>query len=333
MAALATTNPTLLDFAATLGPDNKVADIIEMVDQENEVTQDAVAIEGNLPTGHMTNVRTGIPMPTWRKLYGGVQPSKSGYAKVVENIGMMENYGEVDKALADLNGNTAAFRLLEDKGIIEGFAQEFTSTLFFGNEVNEPESFTGFAPRFNALTGADNSENVISAGGSGSDLTSIWLVQWGTDSTHLVYPKGSQGGVQSSDKGQVTIENIDGNGGRMEAYRTHYRWDTGLVVRDWRKVVRVCNIPPAIYSDAAGTTSKALVALLIRALERLKNPGAGRTAFYLNGSVRAALRLGMLEKVSAQLTWETIAGKRVLMFDNIPVRRVDALKPTESTVS
>lgn len=328
MAALATTHPTLPDFAATLGPDNKVADIIEMLNEKNDVLDDIVTIEGNLPTGHVTNVRTGIPEPTWRKLYGFVKPTKSGYVKVTENLGMMEAYAEVDKALADLNGNTNAFRLAEDRGHIEGMAQEFCSTLFFGNEVNEPESFTGFAPRFNSLNDADNSENVITAGGSGNDLTSIWLVNWGPDTAHCIYPKGSQGGIQSSDKGQVTLTDADG---RMEAYRTHYRWDSGLVLRDWRGVVRVANIPASIYNDATGAAAQALVALLIRASERLD--GSGRKAIYMNRSLRTALRLGILNKVSSQLTWETVAGKRVLMFDEIPVRRVDALKPTESAVT
>ncbi len=34
--------------------------------------------------------------------------------------GMLETYSEIDKALADLNGNTAAYRLSEDRAFLEG---------------------------------------------------------------------------------------------------------------------------------------------------------------------------------------------------------------------
>ncbi|MFP5465878.1 MAG: major capsid protein, partial [Gammaproteobacteria bacterium] len=176
--------------------------------------------EGNLPTGHRTTIRTGLPTPTWRKLYGGVQPTKSRTVQVTDSCGMLEAYAEVDKALADLNGNTAAFRLSEDMAHIEGMNQEFASTLIYGNEGSEPEAFTGLAARFNDQA-ALNGENIITSAATpdANDNTSIWLVGWGANTVHGIYPKGSIGGIQMEDKGQVTIESIDGAGGRMEAYR------------------------------------------------------------------------------------------------------------------
>ena len=120
---LATNNPTLSDLGKRLDPDGSIADVIEILNQTNEILEDMTWVEGNLPTGHRTTVRTGLPQPTWRKLYGGVQPTKSTTVQVTDNCGMLEDYAEVDKALADLNGNTAAFRLSEDRAHIEGIAQ------------------------------------------------------------------------------------------------------------------------------------------------------------------------------------------------------------------
>src|SRR5574341_847118 len=118
MATLSVVNPTLLDLAKRSDPNGKIAAIVEILNATNEVLDDMSWQEGNLPTGHRTTVRTGIPAPTWRKLYGGVQPTKSTTAQVTDNCGMLEAYAEVDKALADLNGNTAAFRLSEDIAFI-----------------------------------------------------------------------------------------------------------------------------------------------------------------------------------------------------------------------
>jgi len=336
MPVLSNIHPTLADVAKRLDPNGKIDTIVELLNQTNPILDDAVWLEGNLPTGHRTSVRTGLPQPTWRKLYGGVQPTKSRTAQVTENTGMLEAYAEVDKALADLNGNTAAFRLSEDRAHIEGMNQEFAQTLFYGSEGTEPEAFTGLAPRYNDLVDAENKVNIIDAGGTTSAAnTSLWLIVWGASTAHCIYPKGSKAGLAMTDKGQVTIENVDGNGGRMEAYRTHYRWDSGLVIRDWRYVVRVANVDVALMQgDGANdlTAQKNLIRHMIRAAERIPTFGMGRAAWYCNRTVREALRLGILERVANNLSWETVEGKRVMMFDGIPVNRTDALLNTEARV-
>ena len=336
MSALAASHPTLLDLAKRLDPDGKIDVIAEILTQENPILEDMNFVEGNLPTGHRTTIRTGLPTPTWRKLYGGVQPTKSTTAQVTDSCGMLEAYAEVDKALADLNGNTAAFRLSEDRAHIEGMAQELASTIIYGNEGDQPEAFTGLAPRYNSLSAA-NADNIVSAGGTGSDNTSIWLVVWGDQTLHGIYPKGSRAGLDMQDKGQVTIENVDGAGGRMEAYRTHYRHDCGLTVRDWRFAARVCNIDvSALTSDGTAAdraaAQKALINFMVQASERIPSLSKGRAVWYVNRTIREQLRLGILEKIAGNLAWETVSGKRVMTFDDIPVKRLDAINNTEARV-
>ena len=330
MTTLTVTNPTLLDIAKATDPNGSIATIVELLAQSNDVLQDMTWVEGNLPTGNKTSQRTGLPTPTWRKLYGGVQPAKSTIAQITDNCGMLEAYAEIDRALADLNGNTAAFRMIEDAAHIEGMSQEQASTLFYGNEGTEPEAFTGLSPRFNSLS-AQNADNIIDAfSGSGGDLTSIWLCVWGPQTGFGIIPKGSKAGLQMTDKGQVTVENVDGAGGRMEAYRTHYRWDAGLTIRDWRYFVRIANIDLSELDTIANT--KNLINLMVMATERIPTLGKGRACWYVNRKIREKLRLGILERVSSNLSWETVEGKRVMTFDDIPVRRTDALVNTETRV-
>lgn len=331
MATLAVTNPTLLDLARASDPDGKITAIIEILNETNEILDDMSWMEGNLVTGHRTSVRTGLPAPTWRKLYGGVQPNKGTTTQVTDSTGMLEAYAEIDKALADLNGNTAAFRVLEDRAHIEGMNQEVADTLFYGNETTEPEAFTGFAPRFNLLSAA-NAENIIDAGGTGTDNSSIWLVVWGPNTVHGIVPKGSIAGVQMRDLGEVTIENVDGAGGRMQAYRTHYRWDVGLTVRDWRYVVRIANIDKSLLTfDAASGAN--LNDLMVRALELVPNLNFGRPVFYVPRNIRSFLRRQTIQATkSSTLTMENIAGRRVVAFDGVPVRRTDAISADEARV-
>ncbi|CAB4149664.1 major capsid protein [uncultured Caudovirales phage] len=331
MSVLSSIHPTLLDVTKRLDPNGKIDTIAEILNETNPILEDMVWIEGNLPTGHRTTVRTGLPTPTWRKLYGGVQPTKSTTIQITDSTGMLEAYAEVDKALADLNGNTAAFRLSEDRAHIEGMNQEVAQTIFYGNEGSEPEAFTGLAPRFNSLS-AQNGQNIIQNPGiDGSDNASIWLVVWGANTAHGIYPKGSKAGLSMDDKGQVTLENVDGNGGRMEAYRTHYRWDAGLTVRDWRYIVRIQYDQENLTKDAA--TGPDLVDLMTDAIERVPSLNMGRPVFYANRRALSFLRRQIKSAVTAStLTMEDVAGKKVSHFDGIPVRRVDVLNNNEAAV-
>lgn len=339
MAALATTHPTLLDLQKRMDDKGSISPIVEILTQTNDILDDAVWIECNNGTAHKTTMRTGIPEPTFRKLYGGVQPSKSRTAQIMDNCGMMENYAEIDKALADLNGNAPAWRLSEETPIIEGFNQKLSRYMFFGNEATEPEGFTGLAPRYNTITGVENKDNIFSGSvtGAGSNYTSIWLVVWGPNTVHMLYPKGSQAGLLVEDKGQVTIENLNGDGGRMEAYRTHYRWDAGMTVRDWRYVSRIQIATSILTND--GATGPKLTDWLATALEMIPNINAGRAAFYCNRTVRGYFRRQIANKVNnstlsiEQITRPNGALVHMPTFDGIPIRRCDALTNTETVIS
>jgi hypothetical protein len=330
MATLTATNPTLLDLRNAMDPKGQIAQIVEILHETNEILDDMTFVEGNLPTGHQSTVRTGLPTPTWRKLYGGVAPGKSTTVKVTDSCGMLEAYSEVDKALAKLNNNSAAWRLSEDRAHLEGINQELADTLIYGNEGTEPEAFTGLAPRFNSLAAA-NGDNVIAGGGSGNDNTSIWLVCWGPTTVHGIYPKGSTAGLETTDLGEETKVNSDGS--MYQVLRTHYKWDVGLTVRDWRYVVRIANIDSSeLTKDAA--TGADLIDLMVQAIEQLPNIRMGRPVFYVNRRIRSFLRRQMRAAVkNATLSFENIAGRQVLTFDGVPVRRCDALTIAEATVA
>lgn len=289
-------------------------------------------MEGNLPTGHRSTVRTGLPTPTWRQLYGGVQPTKGTTAQVTDTTGMLEDYAEIDKALADLNGNTSAFRLQEDRAHIEGMSQAMAETLFQGNEAVNPERFTGMNARYNDLA-ADNAENIIVGGGAGADNASIWLMGWSPNTLFGIYPKGSTGGLHMNDKGQVTIENVDGSNGRMEAYRTHYRWDNGLVLKDWRFAVRIPNIDRSLLTVDVSTGAN-ISDLAFEAIERIPNMGVARFAFYADRQIITKWRQQSANAVqNSTLTVEQVGGVPITSFQGVPIRRTDALAVDEALVT
>lgn len=330
----ATTFPTLADVANRLDPDGSVAKIVELLNQTNEILDDAVWVEANDNTSHTTTVRTGIPQGTWRRLNYGIQPGKSRTTQVKDTIGMLEAYAEVDKALADMNGNTADFRMSEDMPYLEGISQQLSQTVFYGDTSTNPERFLGLSPRYDVIGTPANKptansylNQVINNGGSGSDLTSIWLVVWGPNTAHMVYPKGSKGGVTSRDLGEQTIQVDAANGGgQFQGYRTHYKMNAGMVVRDWRYVVRIANIE-ATGANSLDTDN------MIRAINAIPNLRMGRAAFYANRSTKTQLDILAQDKSNVFLSLDEVFGKPVTKFWGIPIRQDDSILHTESALS
>jgi hypothetical protein len=331
MGAIGAGNLTLTDWAKRQDPNGKIAKIAEILNTTNEVLDDMVWVEGNLPTGHKTTVRSGLPSTAWRLLNYGVQPSKSRTVQVVDTCGMLEAYAEIDKDLANLNGNTSEFRLSEDRAFLESMNKEFVDALFYGDTSVTPEKFLGLQPRFTA-TANENGGQIIKAdsSASGDDQTSVWLVCWGENTVHGTFPKGKVAGLSHQDLGEVTLSDVAG--GRYQGFRSHYKWDCGLVVRDWRYVVRIANIDTSALT-AGGATGANLIDSMVAAIETLPNVQMGKPVFYCNKTVRTYLRNQLRNKSNVYLTLGEAAGRKVVEFDGIPVRRVDSLLKTEAVVS
>ncbi len=337
---------TYADWARRVGDDGKVAKIVNLLSQTNEVLDDMLWVEGNLPTGHKTTVRTGLPSAAWRLLNYGVPKAKSTTAQVVDTCGMLEVYSEIDKDIVDLNGDSGDFRLSEDIAFLEGMNQQMASTLFYGNTAVNPERFLGLAARYPTVNtaNAQTANNVVDMGGTGSTNTSMWIVVWGPGTVHGIFPRGSKGGLQHSDLGQWTLQ--DSSGGQYEGYRTHYKWNCGLSVRDWRYVVRLANID---VTQLTGGAAPDLVKALIRGLHRLPTQpvGAGgeqktdapddgvtmgRTVIYCNRTVRTWLDIQATYKTNVLLRMDEYEGKPVTTFRGVPVKTCDALLNTEARV-
>lgn len=334
MATLSTGALTLADWAKRLDPDGKVPTIVELLQQTNDVLIDMRWLEGNLPTGHRTTVRTGLPAVAWRLLNQGVATSKSTTAQIDEQCGTLEAWSEVDVKLAKLNGNVSAFRMSEGFAFLEAMNQEVAQTLFYGNQGLAPEEFTGLSIRYSAISGATNASNVITGSGAGSDNSSIWLVGWGERSVFGMFPKGSKAGIEHNDYGEVTVEVTAGVAGqRMRALQERWVWDAGLTLKDWRYVVRIPNID--ISNLIAKSSAADLIELMIKAIYRIPSLNNCRPVFYANRTVIQMLDIQRRDDIitGAGLTWETVDGKRQGTFRGIPIRTVDALLETEATVS
>lgn len=301
---------TLIDIAKSFGPDGKVSQLAELLNQSNELIQYLPFIEGNLPTGHKGVVRTGLPTVQLRSFYRGVKVSKSGRATIEDVCAMLEGRNEIDKDLADLNGNTAAFRLSEGISFIEAMNQSFSQQLIYGDTSVNPDGILGLTPRYNSLS-AQSGTNIIDAGGTGSDNTSIWLIVAGENTITGIYPKGSQAGLQQQDLGE--IDAFDENNDRFRAYAELWKWKFGLHVKDWRYAVRIANIDVSDLKSMIGTQAETaptyLPNLLAQAMQKIPSMGMGTPMFLSNRTAKGMMAVLAMKRSAGFMTFASSANQ------------------------
>lgn len=343
--------PNILDWAKQADPDGKAsATIVEMLAQTNEINKDCIWQKGNLPLGHKVSARVGLPQGTWRAANQGVASGKSLFAQFQFSIGELVGYSVSDKRLANIGGSVAKFRYNQDMGYLMGFGQQIAAAIFYSNETVNPTQFTGFAPYYNGLltSEAASSVNCISAGGTASANTSIWLVCWGDDSTYCIFPEGSVAGMQYEDKGDVRAI-YDASGNQFEGYTSYFSQMMGLAVANWEYNVRICNVDTTT-AGLAGTTPPDIFALMAEAVYKpptLTRRASGitevdapddpmpgvRPAWYCNRTSRHWMDIQAIRDKNVLLSSKDYAGDPVMVFRDIPIRTVDQLTNTEATIS
>jgi len=328
---------TLLEMARRKNPDGTAARIAEVLNQVNDVFQDMVWQEANGTTFHRVVRRTGIPTGTWRQLNAGVGTESSTTETIDETIGLLESYSESDKWIIDNSPNPAEARMQEATSFLEGMGQTLVKTIFnrstntnYGDVPSNPERFNGLPHRMPNL---QTNGLVLGQGGTGADTTSIYIVMWGTDNCHMVFPKGSQTvGVEHQDKGQVTKSSSTSalaSAAQYEAYRDWFRINAGLVVRDDRCIARLANIETAGSSNIFDEDN------LIKLLNRMKNRGRGAT-IYCNETILTQMQIKLKDKNNVNYTagaGDGLAGEDILRFNGRPVRLVEQIGNTETAIT
>jgi len=314
---------------------------IELMNQVNDILSDIPFREANSIKGHETRVRTGLPDVYFRRLYRGTPLSRSQYSRVVEGIGMLEARMELDVKEKELYGATFnAYRLQEGKAFMEALRQKAAELFFYGDHNVLADEFDGFATRYNDL----GNPHVIDAGGENDTNTSMYLVAWGADTVTGLFPKESIGGLKHTDLGMYVT--TDSEARKFEVFGDLWSWNVGLAVRDWRAVVRICNIPvDKLYEDRVIASSDSSTGaqlnpdyvdfrkLIIQAKNLIPNQYRNRTILYCNEEVMTALEVQASDTKNVHLHYgELFGSKNVPMIHSIPIRQCDIIKNTEEKV-
>lgn len=346
MATIGNSYLSLIDMFRA-GGDVEQAEVAEVLNRLSPVVRNAFTVEANKGTQHMHSIRTGLPAVTWGRLYQGIPQSKSGRANVTDTTGFVEGLSTVDVRLLDISPNAAAMRMAEAEAFLESLRQEVETQFFYGDTGSSPEKIKGLAARYNTTVaaGANAAGQVIKAGGSGSDNTSVWFVNWSENATHLIHPQGTKAGIERQDKGEQRV--YDANNNPYYVKEELFRWHLGVAVRDWRYNARIANID--VSDLIAGTVD--IYKFMRQAFYKLQgrfqtamrdgsgriNDNAsveGRGVIYMNRTVLEALDATQTNSSNnaLQLRPMELEGRTVDSYRGIPIEVTDAILNTESLV-
>lgn len=342
MAILGQELHTIADLTARLDPDGKIASIGEWLSQTNEVVNFLRWKEGNLPTGERTTVRTGLPTVYFRGYNQGVDPSKSRVAQIDEGAALLEGKSAVDREVAKAHGNVGEYRLTEASAFFEAMTQTFATTMFYGNASASPQEFTGLGPRFNDPASSVG-DQIIDAGGSGSDNASVWLIVTGPMGVMGIYPKNTKAGISHIDVTAGTGRADDGvdvgqywadaDGKEFLALIDQFNWHVGLSVKDPRKVGRIGSIDRSLLTVdySTGAQLQMLMVELMHRVDGLNMPGHS-AAWVMDRSISSFLDRQLLNDKNPYLSYDEVDGRRMTRFGGIPILRTDALAVDEAAI-
>lgn len=324
---------TLLDVAKSTNPDGSHAKIAELLTITNTMLEDLPYVEANGIISHRSTMRTGLPTSQTRRINQGVTPGNSDKEQQTDIVAEILQYAETDVSLVNSAKDATQFRFDEDKPQIMAMAQNIQRMGIYGNTVTAPDEFLGLAPRYGAISGSPrNARNIIDAGGVTANNTSLWFVVPDPQVVHFIYNPNDVAGIHQMDKGVQTV--FPTSGGQFEAYQTVYKWVGGMVLRDWRYVVRVCNIDVAALAGAggAGYTGADITNLLVGAYNLVENMMYGEPLIYANRTVIAALDKLATSKANNAFRPGEWFGKPATMFRNSPIRLCDSILNTEARI-
>ncbi len=327
-------NPTLHDLVLAQDPNGQQAKIVEALKKRLPALEYITFVQGNLETGHRVTTETSLPSIGYRAFNEGVETGKYTTGQFDEVCGLMEGHSQLDVKLAELNGNSAAYRASIDMRFLRSFKQEFETGFFYNSTAVSSRKFNGLTPRYSNLSATPYYNQVVdsTAGtGTGNDCTSIWLVCFSPDTVFGITPKGSPSGLTMHDMGEQMVTDAAGN--RFRAYETVWNWSVGLCVADAEAVVRIGNIDTG---DGLVATETKLIDDMTHAYFRLRDPSAGRCVWFCNRTINEYLfRQAKTAVGSSTLSIkESISGGGPLAhFMGIPVVVTDSLVNTEASLT
>lgn len=252
------------------------------------------------------------------KANDNVPSISSGSDTKIEPIAMYQADSTIDDSVLKTTKDPKKARDSEDVANLEGFTQDWLYKLMYGTDA--VDGIRGFSAR----RAASDSVYTWKDAGSGSDLTSIWLLEFGERGLNFRYPAGTQPGIISDDRGRHKVPTPSGVG-TMWGWIRHFEIAAGLELKNEKAMLRLANI------ESAGTTFP--TDIFIKMKNQLPSMGRDAVAF-ANRTVHALVETAAYNKTNMSFSIADIEGfGPIARIAGIPVMFWETIVDTESALS
>jgi hypothetical protein len=318
---------TVYEQAKRLDPSNGVATIAELLNEISEFMVDAVAVMANDINSNQSHVRTQLPVVGIRRINEGASSTGSVVVPQRDDIMLLEAIPKIDEKLIDNMPDPRKSLNNEIMPYMEAEMQAFIDAIFYGSPSDSLGEITGLSNKFGDLA----LDNVAGLGGTGSDLNSVWMIEWDPNTCRLIYPRDSKTvGIEWNDRGKETV--YDSSNNPYIAYVNQIKMQFGLAVTDHRNAQRICNIETDGILNNINDIANVKYHELVKARNRLLHAGKN-AVIYANRTIKSQFDIFALDKANGFYMMENITGEPLSTFQGIPIRLVEGLLSTESAVT
>jgi hypothetical protein len=311
-------------------PDGKLADLIDVLSEENHILDYITWIECNNGFYHEDVRVASEPSGNYRALDEGVVKEAGVTEIVTERVQEIASISEVDDKKYKASPNPDGFRLSEDTLFLKGMTKTMVSDIFDGTNAADARRINGINNRsdYNALTSDYTYDNADGDASATANKTSVYFIQFGPKRVNLIYPRNNpQGG------GTMSIK-MEDFGKSIINQSAWFSVDFGLFIHDPRMIKRIVNIST---SNIDGVDDFSWHEdSMIDAYNDLEDNGAG-AVILCNRTILAQAQKRANEKGNAFFTMDTEGegpfARSVTRFMGIPMARVDQITNTQATIT
>ena len=332
---------TIAEMRRRETPDGKLADIIDVLNQENHILDYITWIECNNGDYHEDKRSVSEPTGQTRTYDQGVSGEAGVTEVVLEPTQEIASISEVDNKKYKRSADPDGYRMQEDTFFIRGMTKTFVSKLFDGSRATDQRDINGINNRadYNSLSDDNVYDNAGGNASATANKTSVYFMQFGAKRINCIYPRGEEGGgslpIKMTDFGLSVIDQVGtSQAKKYPAWQTWFDVSFGLFIHDPRCIKRIVNIST---SNIDGVDDFAWHEdSMIDVYNQLEYNGEGCVIF-CNRTVLTQAHKRANEKGNAYFTTQTEGegpfARPVTRFMGIPMARVDQITNTQAYVT
>lgn len=313
------------DLLSGIGVDGNYLVIGEILERDTTFFRDAPMVEANNFTYHEYEVRNSLP--TSSIVRGNQRRVADKSSKRMETVQLEQRAitYRVDVNVLEKSPSAQEHLNNEMSAAVQGIAQDFDTQMLYGSGItDEMKGLSNFMTTPNAAA-IPAGPFVIDAGATSGDLTSMYIVAWDSATgCCMAYPKGSNAGIKTADKGIVKSWTDDGY---IEYATQEVTIGGGLVVKDQRAIGRIGSID--VSSPSSTTFDENDLILIINMFPaHLRN----KVMAYASRRLKASIDMRANDKDNAYYTAMDVFGNRVNSVSGVPIMLDEMISEDEDAI-